>query len=368
MAEYNSYQQVGDVAYPQLGGSDDLEANRVTFSPKTSTHSLYANKGGEKQLKVKAKLKGRHREFSIPTDFQYPQLVSVLQAKFDIVQEVGADRGTAYLLWFLFGFFGIHRWYLKQHNAVSWFVWFFTGQLFGFGWLYDGLVLWNNVEKYNKRRVYVSPDKEEKGFLHFMFGFKEDERPSMVAAYLLWFFFGWIGVHRWYTGHHTPSSWMAWFLTGQMCWFGWFFDAYHTAHMVNYPRMVNDHVPFFTKAHDNRYDYMPVTNDDELALAINNAILRPDSTLRLLVVEKCREDYAYIIWLFFGLLGGHALYLDLGSFWVRFFTGNYFCIGWIVDGIMMQEHIDRANQKRLGDFVPSMEGARVWPHSSLVMV
>jgi len=138
--------------------------------------------------------------------------------------------------------------------------------------------------------------------------------------------------------------------------------------MVNYPRMVTDHVPFYVKAHDNRYDYMPVGNDEELSIAINNAFLRPDKTLRILVVEKCREDYAYLAWLFFGHIGIHALYLDLGSFWVRFFTGNYFYFGWVIDGIMLQEHIERANVKLLGDFVPSLEGSKVWPHMSIGVV
>lgn len=373
MTDYGAYQQVDVNAahhYPNLGGNDDLEANKALLSPKNtvpSTHSVYANRGGE-HIKVKAKLKGRYREFQIPTNFQHSQLVANLKEKFDLVQEVGADRGTAYLLWLFFGFFGVHRFYLKQHNALSWFVWFITGQLFIFGWLYDGLVLWNNVDKFNKRRLHVSDEKDDKGLISFLFGFKEYERPSMVAAYLLWFFFGWIGVHRWYTGYHSASSFTAWFVTGQMFWMGWFYDAYYTARMVNYPRMVGDHIPFFIKAHDNAYDYMPVRNDDELSAAVNNANLRPDKTLRLLIVETCREDIAYVIWFFLGTIGGHALYLDLGTFWVRFFTGNYFFIGYIIDGIRMQDHIDRANQKLLGDFVPSTEGGKVWPHSGLIAI
>jgi len=354
--------------YPSLG-DQDVEANRILLPKATapSIHSVYANKGGE-FVTVKAKLRNRHREFKVPTQFQYSQLVGVLKERFDLVEEVGANRGTAYLLWLFFGFAGIHRFYLKQHNALSWFLWFITGQLFGLGWLYDGIVLWNNVETYNRRRLYASDEKDEKGVLHFLFGFKEDERPSMIAAYLLWLFFGWIGVHRWYTGYHSPSSFVAWILSGQICWMGWFYDAYHTHRMVNYPRMVTDHVPFYTKVHDGKYDYLPVTNDDELAATLNNAILRSDKTARLLVVEKCREDYAYLIWYFFGTVGGHALYLDLGSFWLRFFTGNYFFFGWIIDGIFLQDYIGRANEKLMGDFVPSLEGKRVWPGANLEIV
>jgi TM2 domain-containing membrane protein YozV len=55
------------------------------------------------------------------------------------VDEGGVNTGTAYLLWLFFGFLGIHRFYLKQHNATSWAIWFFTGQFFIIGWLLDGI-------------------------------------------------------------------------------------------------------------------------------------------------------------------------------------------------------------------------------------
>lgn len=337
----------------------DFESHHVS-APSAKPVFSSANKN---VVHLKVKFRNRYREFDVPYDFPLGQLQGAITEKLDILSEVGAHVQTAYLLWLMFGWMGAHRWYLKQHNATSFAIWLLTGQFFGIGWLLDGIFLASNVAKYNKRTLYKKPGDvvgTESGLGHVLFGFYDDSRPSMLAAYLLWFFFGWCGVHRWYTGHHTPSSFFAWLFTFQICGLGYLYDIVHTAHMVNYPRTSYQHIPFYLKALK-KYDYVPVNTDEELSAEIQNALATPDATLRLLVVEEKRDDTAYLLWLFFGVLGAHAAYLDMGLLFVRFFTGNFFFFGWIVDGINLQEEINRANKKIEGDFVPALKGRAMWP-------
>jgi TM2 domain-containing membrane protein YozV len=47
---------------------------------------------------------------------------------------------------------------------------------------------------------------------------------STTVAYLLWFFLGWLGIHRFYTGHMVTG--IIWFLTGALCGFGWLIDIF----------------------------------------------------------------------------------------------------------------------------------------------
>eukprot|EP00026_Physarum_polycephalum_P010817 Phypoly_transcript_10998.p1 GENE.Phypoly_transcript_10998~~Phypoly_transcript_10998.p1 ORF type:complete len:387 (+),score=58.08 Phypoly_transcript_10998:108-1163(+) len=331
------------------------------YSPPPSTKPARANKDSNSVI-VKAKLRHRFRQFEVPVDFPLPRLTATLKEKFDMVDETGASVMTAYMLWLFLGLFGIHRWYLKQHNATSFCIWFFTGQLFVFGWLYDGIMLASNVSKFNSRTLYKSSEfgKDSSGFMDLLFGFKEESRPSMVAAYLLWFFFGWMGIHRWYTGYHTPSSFLAWQATGLVLGFGWLYDGYHTSRMVNYPKMVANDIPFYVKALE-KYDYLPVNSDLELESVLTKALAKPDHTLRILIVEKKREGTAYLLWVFFGFFGAHAIYLNMELILMRMFTANFFVLGWIADGIRLDQELERANKKIEGDFSPSLEGRSVWP-------
>lgn len=55
-------------------------------------------------------------------------------------------------------------------------------------------------------------------------------RRSFILAYLLWFFFGLLGVHRFYLGR--PITGVLWLLTGGLFGVGWIFDLFWTAVMV----------------------------------------------------------------------------------------------------------------------------------------
>ncbi len=57
------------------------------------------------------------------------------------------SKGAAYLLWFFFGVFGIHKFYLEKF-AVG-IIYLLTGGLFLIGWIYDLFTLGNQVDVYN---------------------------------------------------------------------------------------------------------------------------------------------------------------------------------------------------------------------------
>jgi len=53
---------------------------------------------------------------------------------------------------------------------------------------------------------------------------------SMVIAYILWFFFGVLGVHRFYCGKFITGT--IWLLTGGVFGIGWFVDIFLIPFMV----------------------------------------------------------------------------------------------------------------------------------------
>lgn len=56
------------------------------------------------------------------------------------------------------------------------------------------------------------------------------KRRSLLMAYLLWFFLGYLGIHRFYLGR--PISGVIWFLTLGLGGIGWIFDLFWTYVMV----------------------------------------------------------------------------------------------------------------------------------------
>ena len=55
-------------------------------------------------------------------------------------------------------------------------------------------------------------------------------RRSLLIAYLLWFFLGYLGIHRFYLGR--PFTGVLWLLTGGLLGIGWIFDLFWTVVMV----------------------------------------------------------------------------------------------------------------------------------------
>ena len=56
------------------------------------------------------------------------------------------------------------------------------------------------------------------------------KRRSMLVAYLLWFFLGYLGIHRIYLGRWISGG--IWFFTAGLFGVGWLIDAVLTYYMV----------------------------------------------------------------------------------------------------------------------------------------
>jgi len=59
-------------------------------------------------------------------------------------------------------------------------------------------------------------------------------RKSLIVGYLLWFFLGVLGVHRFYTGRWVTG--LIWLFTGGLIGVGWLVDAVLTFFMVTKPK------------------------------------------------------------------------------------------------------------------------------------
>jgi len=57
------------------------------------------------------------------------------------------SKAVTYFLWFFFGFFSAHRFYLGK--ITSGIIYLLTGQLFGIGWIIDLFLIDGMVERYN---------------------------------------------------------------------------------------------------------------------------------------------------------------------------------------------------------------------------
>lgn len=55
---------------------------------------------------------------------------------------------------------------------------------------------------------------------------------SAAIAYVLWFFFGIFGIHRFYTGHIATG--LIWLFTCGLFGIGWFLDLFLTANLVEH--------------------------------------------------------------------------------------------------------------------------------------
>jgi len=57
------------------------------------------------------------------------------------------------------------------------------------------------------------------------------QKKSMLIAYILWFFFGWLGAHRFYLGKWKTG--LLWLFTGAVFGFAWFVDPFFIPSWVN---------------------------------------------------------------------------------------------------------------------------------------
>ena len=109
------------------------------------------------------------------------------------------SRTIGYLLW-LFGFTGAHRFYFGK--PATGLLWFFTGGLFGIGWLID---------------LFFIPSMDRKADLRFAQG-----PIDYSVAWILHTFLGVFGVHRFYMGKWGTG--LLWLCTGGLLGVGWLID------------------------------------------------------------------------------------------------------------------------------------------------
>jgi len=62
---------------------------------------------------------------------------------------------VAYLLWFFFGIFSAHRFYLKKYRTAIFYL--LTFQLLTIGWILDLFDLGKMVDRYNLKHGYYGP-------------------------------------------------------------------------------------------------------------------------------------------------------------------------------------------------------------------
>ena len=70
---------------------------------------------------------------------------------------------VAYILWFFFGFLGVHKFYLDK--IVIGVLYIFTGGLFFIGWFVDLFTLPSQVELYNLKIQNMYPLNHQKPYL-----------------------------------------------------------------------------------------------------------------------------------------------------------------------------------------------------------
>src|SRR6478752_3408657 len=99
------------------------------------------------------------------------------------------SKTIGYLLW-IFGFVGAHRFYFGK--PVSGAIWFFTGGLFGVGWLID---------------LFLIPSMDRQAADRFAAGYYD-----YSVAWILQSFLGIFGIHRFYMG--KIGTGLIWLCTG----------------------------------------------------------------------------------------------------------------------------------------------------------
>jgi TM2 domain-containing membrane protein YozV len=113
-----------------------------------------------------------------------------------------------YVLW-LFGFLGAHRFYYGR--KISGLIYFFTGGLFGIGWVVD---------------LFLMPSLDRKADVMYTSG-----KFDYTVAWVLHTFFGMFGLHRFYLGRWKTG--LLWLCTVGLFGVGWLFDFWRMNDMVD---------------------------------------------------------------------------------------------------------------------------------------
>ncbi|XP_038058523.1 uncharacterized protein LOC119729810 [Patiria miniata] len=217
---------------------------------------------------------------------------------------------NAYIMWFPFGFFGFHHFYLK--NISIGFNYMFTFGLFGFGWFVDFwripmLVKAANAEIEAKwiweHEIAEVPNRDE------VPEFKYEKPKRLSDCYLLGFTTGFLGFHQHYLGRHVLG--LVYIFT---------FGLFIVGVVSDWIRM-----PIHLKRYNQR---------------LSNKLQGIEQPPRYYL------DDAYVFAVPGGIFGFHNFYLGR-YFWgiVYLLTLGVLGMGWVVDLIRMPFLVEEANHR-----------------------
>jgi len=209
----------------------------------------------------------------------------------------------AYLLWFFLGWFGAHRFYLRDRFGGV--LYFFTGAQLSMGWIIDGCCMHTLIKRIN-----------------------EDARQGKVETKLrtVDFFIYWLppggllGTHRFAAGDYVHG--VLYFITGGGGVIAWLFDGTQLH-------------SFARRMHGSDNDYLPIATSN------GGQMILPESS------NKDRYNLADVYALYLNplnFLGVHHFYLGRTCYGICYLlTGGFCYIGVMVDFFILPYLVEKAN-------------------------